>query len=385
MTHLKSILLATLILLGFSPAALAYDEQTYGEMGNLIYSNKPSELQKLLDSGADPNAMQEKITPLGIAIEWKRQECIDILLAHPKINPHKEYTVITRGGSGQTKNKNALLSAIDNGNTEVANRLLDLGVNADFVSKTYNFMGDFMGDTTPLISLYFWDKTPENVALAQRIADKTKEISRVFTYSQYKKEMNALPDTNLIQRLIGDDDDDRTAFNAVTISLMKRGADFKRYFEMSQLGSELVAQYMSASEYAAYKKNQQYVSYTSCLMSAALRGNAELLEYMIDNGASIERYNDGGAVLFCTCINIECIKVLLKQGLSIDTCHPSGMPLLLSAVTAENNDLIDGMLTLGADPFISCNGITVRETMRSYPSKRKKALQKIYKSHGYDL
>lgn len=365
--------------------AYSIDEQSYGEMGQLIYEKKAKELQAMLDAGANPNQLQGMITPLGIAVEWGRTECIEILLAHPKIEINTIYTVVVRGGSGVMTTRNALLSAINEGNFTLANKLIDMGIECDILSKATSLDGSFKEYHTPLTAIYYWDKKKEVVELAQRIADKTKNIDRVFSYSQYKKEMNALPDISLVQRLIGDDDDDRTIFNPVTISFMERGADFKRYFEISKTGEELVAQYMTKEEYAAYKALQKYITYNSCPLAAALRGNAEVLKYMIDNGAPISRYDDGGAVLFSTCTNIDCVKVLLDRGVDINTCHPSGWPLILTAATSENYDLIDGMLALGADPFIAVKGITIRETMRSYPNSRKKKLQKVYKKYGYDL
>lgn len=384
MKRLKTLVLIV-VLVATTISAYCIDEQSYGEMGLAIYQKRAKDLQAMLDAGADPNEMQALITPLGIAIEWGRDDCIDILLAHPDIDVHKMYTVIVRGGSGMMTNKNALLSAIGNENFEVAHKLLDMGINCDFVTKDCRLDGSFISDATPLIATYYCNKTKDAVALAQRIADNTKEIDRVFSYAEYEAEMIGLPDISLVQRLIGDDDYDRTIFNEVTISLIDRGADVKRFFEISQRGSDILAQYMTAEEYAAYTALQKYVSYSSCPLAAALRGNNEVLEYLLDKGAPMVRHDDGGAVLFCTCINIECLKVLLDRGVDINTCHPSGMPLLFLAITAENYDLIDGMLEMGADPFIESKGITVNDMMRSYPSSRKKKVQKIYKNHGYTL
>lgn len=368
-------------MMAVSIKAYCYDEQVYGDLGKVIYEKNIEELNRMLDAGADPNEMQALITPLGIAIEWKRQECIDILLAHPKIDIHKMYTVIHQGGAVDMTIKNALLSAVDNANCKVANTLIDMGANVDFYYKTIYADGRFSSDGTPLTALLYKDKTKEVVELAQRIADNTKEINRLFNYTQYGL---SLPDIDLFGKLIGEGNENREVFNDVFISLIDRGVDVKKYFEITSSGNALMEQYLSAAELEAYKKNQKYL-YGSSLLAAARVGNAPVLKHMIDKGAPIERYDDGGAVLFSACTNIECVQVMLDCGLDINTRYPSGMPLLLTAVTSENYDLIDGMLKLGADPFIELNGITIKDTMRSYPSSRKKKLIKIYKKYGYEL
>lgn len=76
---------------------------------------------------------------------------------------------------------------------------------------------------------------------------------------------------------------------------------------------------------------------------------------------------------------------MLAQGLNVNTTRPSGMPVLLSAVTAENYDGLDGLLKHGADAFVSVNGATVSDFIKTYSSSRKKKVVKIYKTYGYTL
>ncbi len=382
----KIKLLLALAVMAFGMNAYCYDNQTYGELGQAIYKNDAVKVQQLLDSGVSPNEMQEQITPLGIALEWKKTKCVAVLLAHPSIDINQTYSVITTGGAGSVKKRNALISAVDNYLVDEAQQLLDMGADANFVTTEYDLSNNFEGDATALTLIYYKDKNAKTVALAQSIADKTTDINKVFSYSQYTTEqMDSQSDISLLMRLIGQGNEERSILNSVTISLMDRGANFKQYFEITQKGTELLAQYMSKEDYATYQKNQKYVSYTCALLSAAVAGNSELMQYMIENGASYERYDDEGGVIFSACKNTACIEVMLAQGLNVNTTHPSGMPVLLSAVTAENYDVLDGLLKHGADAFVAVNGSTVSDFIKTYPSSRKKKVVKLYKTYGYTL
>lgn len=357
--------------------AQAYDNQPYNDFGYAVSADDVKKVEAMLASGTSPNEMQGEITPLGIALENGAKKVALILLNHPDIDVHIIYTNIIYGSSTikNTIKKNALLSAVQNENMEAAKILLERGVEADFYYE--NFLNGELQDngTTLLSALKILPATKESLEVAQLIADKTVNINRMF-----KQESAA--DINLLTRAIREDSEKvRYKYTSVLCSLVDKGANTKIYYDVTDSGLAALKQYATAEQLAAYQKSAKY-TYSSPLTAAANVGNSELLDYMIEKGASISRYDDKGAVLLSSCVNKECVAVLLKHGVDINTTFPStGWPLLFSAASG-NTDLFEGLLELGADADISVNGYTVQDVIKNQSSKTKKAVTKALEKYA---
>lgn len=384
MNIVKKLMLVSVLLMGFTPTFA--DDQQNGQLGLDISHDKVDILKAAIESGElDPNTMPggSLISPLGLAIEKGSRQCIDYLLSLPSVDVHATYYVIYVGAGGSKSNHNALYTAVKYGDFETANKLLDRGVESDYLCKEVYLDGTYRGNTTTLVMAMYLDETPQIKEMVQRLADATKQVNRMFSYDATASEKaSLLPTVSLLYRLVGEANDNHAYHNDMIISLIERGAKADIYFTPLDANDALIKQNTSAENYAAYKAAQQYM-YMSPLLAAAQTGNHELMRYMIEQcKVPYARYEDKGALVFASCKTTACIEVMLDQGVDINTVHPAaGMPVLFSAVTAENYELMDGLLKHGADQNVSVNGYTVNDMMRSYPKKRQKEVTAILEKY----
>lgn len=384
MNIIKRLVLVAVMLIVYKP--LFADDQQNGQIGLDISHDKVDILKAAIESGElNPNKMPNGslISPLGLAIEKGSRKCIDYLLSLPSVDIHATYYVIYVGGGGSKSNHNSLYSAIKFGDTETANILLDRGVEADYLCKEVFLDGDFKSNITTLVMAMYLEETPEAKEVVQRLADATKQINRTFAYDATPSEKKSLlPTVSLLYRLIGEANDNHSYHNDMIISLIERGAKSNIYFTPVDASDAVIKQNTSAENYAAYKAAQKYL-YMSPLLIAAQTGNHELMRYLIEKSkVPYARYDDKGALVFASCKTTDCIKVMLDQGVDINTVHPAaGMPVLFTSVTSENYELMEGLLKNGADPNITANGYTVNDMIRSYPKKRQKQVLAILEKY----
>ncbi len=84
-----------------------------------------------------------------------------------------------------------------------------------------------------------------------------------------------------------------------------------------------------------------------------------------------------------SCTTAECAQVLMNHGVDINVGHPvSGWPLIFSAVKLSD-ELLEGILKLGADPNVEVNGVTVKALLQGVSSKQRKSATKILEKYGY--
>ncbi len=385
MNFVKRLLLVTIFLT--TCGSLFADDQQNGQIGLDISHDKVDILRAAIESGElDPNKMPNGslISPLGLAIEKKSRKCIDYLLSLSSVDVHQTYYVIYVGAGESKSNHNALYTAVNYGDVETANKLLDRGVEADYLCKRVYQDGTFRSNTTTLVISLYQDETPAMRELVQRLADATKQINRTFAYDATPSEKaSMLPTVSLLYRLIGEAGDDHSYHNDMIISLIERGAKSNIYFTPVASSDAVIKQNTSAENYAAYKAAQKYL-YMSPLLAAVQTGNHELMRYLIEvNKVPYERYDDKGALVFASCKTTACLEVMLAQGVDVDTAHPAaGMPVLFTAASSENYELLEGLLKNGADQDITAKGVTINDIIRSYPKKRQKkvlALLEKYK------
>ncbi|MFR9513369.1 MAG: ankyrin repeat domain-containing protein [Rikenellaceae bacterium] len=384
MNIIKRLILATIMLMAYEP--LFADDQQNGQIGLDISHDKVDILKAAIESGElDPNQMPNGslITPLGLAIEKGSRKCIDYLLSLSSVDIHATYYVIYVGGGGSKSNHNSLFSAVKFGDIETANMLLDRGVEADYLCRELYQDGTFRSNITTLVISMYLDETPDARALTQRLADATSQINRSFAYDATPSEKESLlPTVSLLYRLICEANDNHAYHNDMIISLIERGTKDNIYFTPVDASDAIIKQNTSAENYAAYKAAQKY-QYMSPLLAAAQTGNHELMRYLIEEShVPYDRYEDKGALVFASCKTTACIEVMLDQGVDIHTAHPAaGMPVLFSAVTSENYELMEGLLKNGADQNVTVNGYTVNDMIRSYPKKRQKQVVAILEKY----
>ncbi len=284
--RIKRLVAISSLLLAMCGTADAQVNYNFNELGKAIHHGDFETVKSLIESGTDPNEMQNVTTPLGIATDRNRDDAFDLLMEQPGIEINTVFTIEYLGaGYENAMIKNALLCAVDSHNIRMANILLDRGAQADFLYSDKRTDGTSQTGTT-LMNSFRVPHSEQSEALAQRIADNTSNLNREFQFLNATK-------VNLLYKLI--EEVNCKQYNQVVKSVIDRGADYKAYFAPDESGLALVRQYASAADVAAMEKNLKY-TYQSCLQIAALKGNSELLDYMISKGAPVDRYDDKGAM-----------------------------------------------------------------------------------------
>ena len=93
----------------------------------------------------------------------------------------------------------------------------------------------------------------------------------------------------------------------------------------------------------------------SCLETAALSGNLELVKWVYENGCTLELDNEDESkntslILIATCENVEIFKWFFEQGLSVNNQYHSDRTCLLAACSSKKKaDIVKWLIENGYD------------------------------------
>lgn len=120
--------------------------------------------------------------------------------------------------------------------------------------------------------------------------------------------------------------------------------------------SEGIADWFSANDFneqsplAANGKGQL------ALIIAAQQARADVLAYLLDNGADLtvlDAYGNNALWAACFAESGACIDLLISAGINVDYQNPSGATALTYAASSGKHSVVEQLLQAGANPLLT--------------------------------
>ena len=398
-------------------------------LGNAIYYNNTDDAVALLDSGANPNEMHDRVSTIALAAINGNVTIVQKILEHPSFSGIDEYSVFSYP-DGSFGVFTPLYAASTSGNPYVIELLLNHGADPNIVSYSGMDDGERLVDSVvllPLVTAFAEIDSETNsiedckkyAEVCQRMADKTKDVNMILDYRvhlpksqvQYVYGYNdpafmafgeAAYKYSLFMHLAGSIGDVwnetermlemKPYMNEILFSLIDRGVKLNYSFSTST--DQTVAQlesYDAATKkqlginddvIQALKLMQKYLTNGNTLSIVA---NPELLDYALKNGGSIKRSDDGGSHYLQSTFHIPTLKYLIHDcGYDINMTNWSGYALINNIVGLDNDTgVLEAALKLGANPNHLLNGQPLEYWIQGRPSSEKKKALVLLKQYGY--
>ncbi|WP_310558343.1 ankyrin repeat domain-containing protein [Flavobacterium sp.] len=95
---------------------------------------------------------------------------------------------------------------------------------------------------------------------------------------------------------------------------------------------------------------------SSMLILACYRGNHEVAQFLIDNGADLNYVSKNGTALMACVVKNESLLVdeLLKKNTNLDLADSNGVTALMYAVQLENVQMVKKLVNSGANSTLKC-------------------------------
>lgn len=96
---------------------------------------------------------------------------------------------------------------------------------------------------------------------------------------------------------------------------------------------------------------------TSMLILACYRSNDEVANFLIDNNANVNYVSENGTALMACVVKgeFELLDKLIKNGAKIDAIDKNGMTALMLAVQFNNQEMVKKLLSENANKTLKCN------------------------------
>lgn len=96
---------------------------------------------------------------------------------------------------------------------------------------------------------------------------------------------------------------------------------------------------------------------TSMLILACYRSNDEVANFLIDNNANVNYVSGNGTALMACVVKgeFELLDKLIKNGANIDAIDKNGMTALMLAVQFNNQEMVKKLLSVNANKTLKCN------------------------------
>lgn len=96
---------------------------------------------------------------------------------------------------------------------------------------------------------------------------------------------------------------------------------------------------------------------TTMLILACYRGNKEVAQFLIDNGADLNYVSKNGTALMACVVKNESLLVdeLLKKKTNLDLTDANGITALMLAVQFTNFEMVKKLVSAGANKALKCN------------------------------
>ena len=95
---------------------------------------------------------------------------------------------------------------------------------------------------------------------------------------------------------------------------------------------------------------------SSMLILACYRGNHEVAQFLIDNGANLNYVSKNGTALMACVVKNESVLVdeLLQKKTNLDLTDENGVTALMYAVQLKNMQMVKKLVNSGANPALKC-------------------------------
>lgn len=335
-------------------------EDKFQDLGKAIYLQDVAKVKALIDSGIDPNQSQNGDAPIGIAIRRNNMEIFKMIVNHPKFEVNKRYEERQLGDALHIFSKSAIADAVNVANLEMVQTLLDKGADVDAVIRhtTVSSGQTFKeAETSVFLNtlLNTWSK--DNNKIAELVEAKVKKPKmKLNTNNEFEGSVDQI--ALCIKGAYPE-------YESVLISFIKRNFDVNFTIPVTDQSIKVLQSQGLTQQIDFLKK---YGSRR--LLDMAVESNRlKLSQWLIDNGAKIDKWGDKGGYLWNYASSIEMIKLLVKNGIDINTCSPgSNFNILqLNIKRLEPKDF-EELIKMGADVHHKdAMGKSVRDHVPSAP------------------
>ena len=318
--------------------------------------------QKLIDNGFDPRSWSFNGLPvIFCSAEKNSYKCLNILL-NMGLNLKQELreSKLSRFGFkfNIDEGKTLLHSAAQQGNIDLANRVLKAGVEIDRKTKKGN---------TPLLYAIKNNQYEMVKFLLDNGAVFSEELKQYTTDARilelYKKEppTNEKLPLNQDNKEINDDEEWASAYNFIKkgelinlFNLSKDGKDLSKMYYKDEPAPCIAARYneLEILKYLIHefdcKNIVNRVNKQNALHYAVINNNLEIIRYLLQNGFSPNQADiDGNTPLHCAIDNSfsECADLLLESGADPNLLNNKKQNALHLAVLNDNIDSVNLLLT----------------------------------------
>lgn len=322
-------------------------------------NNNYDEFKKLLNSGTDLYQLYNGESVVGCVIRRDDPEIIDYVVNHPKFKVDKMYPTKHCGAGGCTFIlQTAIYTAINNYNYDLVKTLLSKGPNVDYKVIVYAIEDGVrvdMQDRYLLADAFSIAPDDTSLEIARQIAERVKIFNLVI--NTHDNEKNTIPLIAFLIQAI----EDRAAYNPIFTDLFLRsGVDINYVIPFNP-------------NLDAYMKkiglNQKQINYTKSygffrLVDEAVKcNNLELVQWFLDRGAKLEKTGDKCASVLYIAPSIAMVKLLVENGVDINTTLPeSKFNILQRWIKEADPKDFEELLKMGANPnHKDAMGLSVQE------------------------
>lgn len=327
-----------MFILTFSTFA---QQEKYQELGKAIDMQEAEKVKSLLDSGVDPNQSQNGDAPVGIAVRRGNIEIFNMIVNHPKFQVNKRYEERQTGDALHIFSKTAVADAVEAENFEMVQALIDKGSDVDAVIRhTIYSSGQTIKEAehSVFMNALCAPYSENNYKIAEQIETKVKKPKmKLNTNNEYE---------GLVDQIYYCIKGACHEYEPILISFIKRNFDVNFTIPVSEQTIKMLQSQGLTQQIDFTKK---YGSHT--LLDMAVENNhLELTQWLIDNGAKTDKGGDKGGYLWNYASSIEMIKLLVKNGVDINTCSPGGnFNILQLNIKRLEPKAFEELIKMGAD------------------------------------
>lgn len=383
-------------------------ENKFTALGNAIANFDNEEVERLLNSGVSASQQQGSLTPLAIAVQVNNIDAVRLLLNSKTAGDiNTKYTKSSEmpGGTFDITIP-VIVDAIEIGNPEVLQLILDKNPNVDFVYEEISSTNRKVVEkqSTPMLDAILnmvdikadskkgHNKYDGEAQFNQylRVVNATKNVNRILTTNTNpcapgnKPYKGAMPNISyatslmmLINARMQPNPEGNEWFNKLVCAFIDRGVnkDYKYKIINSGYLATLKKSGIPAAQINLIKASDPEVRNVDC------KFNSTILAHMLSKGWSIDKNGDNGVELFVTLTHLPSIKLLVEKGIDINSQNKAKQTILFFNTT--NFDIIEELLIMGANPNIKGPGnLTIKQMTNSIPPRNKKRLHTLLDKYG---
>lgn len=322
-------------------AFIAYSQSGYTPLGVAVIDGNVAEVEKLLNSGVNPNEKQDGDATIGLAIRKGNMEIVRLIISSPKFKVDQWYQQTLLGDVSIIK-KTAIVDAIKEVQLETVKLLLSKGASVDIkiIWWAPTPGGKFYyPESSPLAEAFRNLPTPDAIEIASLVEAKVTMFNEKFAQNDGQNTF-----TYLIEDCISAGIPEH---NATLERFIKRGFDINYTVPVKE---ETITMLKKMGATAQVEFTKKY-GFKRVVDYAIMANNLDLVAWLLDNGAKLEKADDKGGMTFSLTTNIEMIKLLVERGVNINTTLPgSNISILQLNISSMDPRNFEQLLKMGANP-----------------------------------